>query len=54
MVVKRSINIVFVGKSVSGAHLRIRSNNPFNAEILEEEEPMSLSVREFATILDVG
>ena len=36
-VVRRSINIIFVGKSIGGAHLRTGSNNPFNVEILEEE-----------------
>ena len=53
MVVRRSINIIFVGKSIGGAHLRTRSNDPFNVEILEEEQPTSLLVREFSRILDV-
>ena len=54
MVVRESINIIFVGKSISGTHLRTGSNDPFNVEILEEERPMSLLTREFSRILDVG
>ena len=53
MVVRRSINIVFAGKSISGTHLRAGSNDPFNVEILKEEQPMSLLAREFSRILDV-
>ena len=53
MVVRRSINIVFVGKSIGGIHLRTRSDDPFNVEILEEEQPTSLSTREFLRILDI-
>ena len=53
MVVRGSVNIVFVGKSIGGIHLRTRSDDPFNIEILEEEQPTSLSVREFLRVLDI-
>ena len=53
MIVRRSINIIFAGKSICRTHLRARSDNPFNVEILEEEQPMSLLAREFLRILDV-
>ena len=53
MVVGRSINIVFVEKSIGGTHLRTGSDDPFNIEIVEEERPTSLLVREFLRILDV-
>ena len=53
MVVKRSINIIFVRKSIGRTHLRTGSNNPFSAEILEEEQPTSLLAREFLRVLDV-
>ena len=53
MVVRGSVNIVFAEKSIGGTHLRTGSDDPFNVEILEEEQPTSLSVREFSRILDV-
>ena len=36
MVVRRSINIIFVEKSIGRTHLRTGSDDPFNVEILEE------------------
>ena len=53
MVVRRSINIVFVKKSIGRTYLGTKSDDPFNVEILEEEQPTSSLTREFSRILDV-
>ena len=36
VVIRRHINIIFTGKGIGGAHLRAKSNYPFNVEVLEK------------------
>ena len=54
LVVEGGILGFFVREGISRAHLSTGSDNPFNMEVLQEEGPMCLSVREFMEVFDVG
>ena len=45
MVVKGGIQDIFAREGVNRAHLSTGSDNPFNVEVLQEEDPTCLLVR---------
>ena len=53
-VVLSGINMVLMRESISGSHLCSRSNLPDNVKVLKEERPVSLVMREFVRVLQVG
>ena len=53
-VIGSGIQVIFSRKGISGSHLCPWGNLPDDVKILEKEGPMSLVMREFARILEVG
>ena len=54
MVVENGILDIFSREGISRAHLSTGSDYPFHVEVLQEEGPLCLSMREFLGVFDVG
>ena len=48
------INVVLLRERISRFHLCHRSNLPANVKVLKQERPVSLAMREFAGVFQVG
>ena len=53
-IVSSGIQVIFLRKGISGSHLCPRGNFPDDVKVLEKEGPVSLAMREFAWIFEVG
>ena len=53
-VVSSGIQVILLRESICGPHLHTKGYPPDNVEILEEEGPVCLAMREFARVLEVG
>ena len=53
-IVGSGIQVILLRKGISGSHLCAWGDLPDDVKILEKERPVSLAMREFVWILEVG
>ena len=53
-IIPSGIQVILAREGISGSHLCSWGDLPDDVEVLEEEGPVSLEMREFVRILEVG
>ena len=53
-IVSSGVQVIFLRESISGSHLRPWGDFPDDVKVLEKEGPVSLAMREFAWVFEVG